>query len=158
MKYHVRTIVVAITAIVLLSNCASSRINLLKNNTLRIDKISSKKTHVGNVYAYQDGDTLQISGKFIPRYAHVKFFKGHADVVIIDREGKIINKTSVATFPKYWGRRRSRGLKEIKFSASIKAIPSFGSVVRVAFHEDLPKFVNTFSCGENAALQNHESK
>ena len=90
MKYHVRTLVVAITAIVFFSNCASNRTNLLKNNTLRIDKVSSGRTHVGNVYAYQDGDTLQISGKFIRRGAYVRFLKGHADIAIFDRDGKTI--------------------------------------------------------------------
>ena len=158
MKYHVGSLVVAITVIVLLSNCASNRINLLKNNTVRIDKMSSRSTHVRNVYAYQDGDTLQISGKFIPRYAYIKFLKGHADIAILDREGKLIKKTSVATFTKYRRKRRNSGLKEIKFSARIKTIPSAGSVIRVTFHEDQPKFVKTFSCGENVALQNHESK
>jgi len=159
MKGHIGSLMVAIIAIVLLSNCASDRMNLLKDNTVRIDKVSLGRTYIGNVYACQDGDTLQISGKFIQRGAdYVKFPKGHADIAILGQDGKIIKQTSVVTFPEYRKKKRGRGLKKAKFSARIKAVPPSGSVIRVAFHEDIPKFVNTFNCGENIALQKHESK
>lgn len=128
-----------------------TEVNLVKDLTVTIDKVDSKKAHFLSINAWQKEGLLQIAGKL---ELHRKIFKGHIDIAIIASDGSIIHKSSFlpessAGDSSYSG--------ELLWGIDIPLILPRGSKIRVAVHktepDDIPRHgFSIFHCDNNRAI------
>jgi hypothetical protein len=125
-----RTFIFVLIAL-LMTNCVSRRIDLVRTGTVLIEYVPSPKIYVSEAYVYQDGNRLVVSGKVKRRHASAISSSGHVDITILSPEGLIIKKASTLFLPRIIPR---KGAQESLFTARFSVIPPQGSKIRVAFH------------------------
>ncbi len=141
----------SVSFIIFLNGCASSgAINLLKEQTVTVNRKNSNDAGIGFVKLVQDGDVLSVSGTVQLRN---KLVRGHVDVVVYAADGSILTKTSTHTILKKRSIRRGVSAKRTAFfSVDIPVVPPNGSDVRIGYHKrgyDVPE---SFDCGKNVAI------
>lgn len=141
----------SVSFIIFLNGCApSSTINLLKEQTVTVNKKNLNDARIGFVKLVQDGDVLSVSGTVLLRN---KLVRGHVDIVIYSIDGSILKKTSTHTILKKRSIRRGVLAKRTAFfSVDIPVVPPKGSDVRIAYHKRGYNVPKSFDCGKNVAI------
>jgi hypothetical protein len=152
-KFIILFILTYIIACFVISACTSSHLNLVKNGTVTIERVSSEGCYISKVNAIEDDGVLVIGGS-VKRRNFSGGSKGHIDIAIIDSEGKILKELSTLYTPQYIPAKRIH-TREARFKVRLPNIPYKGSKIRVAYHRNLRSYSKTFDCGKNmAAIKN----
>jgi hypothetical protein len=94
-----------------------------------LEIIPTRVASVSEIRVVQKGADLIVSGKV--RKFHEFFLAGHVDIVICDAQGTVIFKET----PRLTGHASKRGgVKEGRFSAEVRLVPSSGTKVCVRYH------------------------
>ena len=149
--YSIEILVCVAVAFMALSGCTSSRINLVRNGTVSVERLRSKgNVYISGVFVYQEGDELMVSGKAKPRSRHLPT-SGHVDIAILSPKGEVIGKASTFYTPRIIRRKSAR--RGSRFTARFSVIPPEASRVRLAYHgQRCSAAQTTFDCGKNAAV------
>ena len=110
------------------TGCAMTGKDLIHDNTVKIEKVSSKRGAVTFVSVIQEGDEVVLRGEVRRRPTGRGSIPGHIDVEVIDSSGANMEQMST-------GYRRS-GTKSryAKFHSRLAAVPPSGSLIRVIHH------------------------
>ena len=146
LKILIILIVISISG---LSCATTNRIDLLKNNNLQLETISSKGIKISRVYVYKEIEGIRISG-MVKNKGVMSVSFGHVDISIIDPEGKTLKELSTDYIPRILFNRR-RHPHGSDFNVSIPFIPPNGSKVLVTYHRNIRKRAEVFNCDENQA-------
>lgn len=139
-------------ALVGISGCMASRVNLTESRKVSIERVPSAGIYFHGVYVHQEGEELVVSGEIKRRTPSVVANGGHIDIAFTTPEGKVIEKISTVYAPRVLSKRSHRGSH---FNVRLPLVPPNGSTVRVAFHEfKSGESINarSFDCGKNAAI------
>jgi hypothetical protein len=121
---------VSILAVVSLFGCATSQVNLVKENTARVEIVSSKDTRasISNADLNQNGNELVVMGTVNNQEPLFTTYDGHIDVVVIAPNGGAV-RIGTARYHHFPSRRRSSS-----FTLRFPMIAEKGTLVRLAFH------------------------
>ena len=149
--YSIGILVGLAVTLMTLFGCISSRINLVRNGTVSVERLQSKgNVYLSGVLVYQEGDELVVSGKAKPRNRHLPT-SGHVDIAILSPKGEVIGKQSTSYSPRIIRRKSAR--RGSQFTARFSVIPPEASRVRLAYHAKKHSGGQTaFDCGKNAAV------
>ena len=109
--------------------CAESRINLVDDGTVTVERVDSRQARIVNVNVYQDGEGIVISGTVRRKSTTVAVDKGHVDVVVFSPDGNIIQEVIARYTPRLTKKRRSA-----QFSVRIETSLPNNSIVRMVHH------------------------
>ena len=109
---------------VLLSGCASTGKDLVRDNTVKLEKIASQRAAWRLVRVVQDGDNIELRGEVTRRPVGRGPIPGHIDLEVIGPDG-ITREKAVIDY-----HRRSVKSRYAKFHTRLGAVPP-GSTVRV---------------------------
>jgi len=138
-------------AMIVVSGCTSSRVNLVDTEKVTVEKMASKgHVKIWKVYVYQEEGDLVVSGRVKRKSMNLLPAKGHVDIAVISPNGQVIETESVAQTPRVIGmsRRRRRGSS---FEARLSMVPPEGSTVRITFHPEKNTPERHVDCEKNAA-------
>ncbi|MBW1852732.1 MAG: hypothetical protein JRJ15_15185 [Deltaproteobacteria bacterium] len=130
--------------------CASKRVNLLKDGTIKLERVPSRGYYISSVYVNQNGDELVITGR-VKRRSRAGSGSGHVDIAVVSADGDVLEQISTLYKPRIILTRKMH-TRESYFEARLPTIPPMGSKVRVAYHRDSKPDSKTFSCDENMAV------
>jgi hypothetical protein len=139
-------------AMIVLAGCASSKVNLVDTERVTIERMASEGgVRIENVYVYQEGNELLVSGRVKRRGTGRVIPRGHVDIAILSPEGNVIEKASTSYVPTTIRRKLSH--RGSHFNARFSVVPPEGSTVRVSYHaRGYSAARTTFDCGENSAV------
>lgn len=126
---------------------ASTRINLIKNDALEIERLPSRGYRILRVFAHNDNNELVVTGR-VKRRHQTYFGRGHVDIAIVSPGGEILNQVSTSYTPRYLRRKSSRGSR---FEVRLPDIPQVGSTVRIVHHRGNSPKNRAFQCENNMA-------
>ena len=126
---------------------ASTRIDLIKNDTLEIERLPSRGYRILRIFAYNDNNELVVTGR-VKRLHSTYFGTGHVDIAIISPGGEILNQVSTSYTPRYLRRKPSRGSR---FEVRFPDVPQVGSTVRIVHHRNDELKNIAFQCENNMA-------
>lgn len=129
--------------------CASNKVNLLKNKTIELEKISYRGVRILNVFVQEENGKTKIFGR-VKNTSFVPINFGHVDISIISPEGTIVKEASTQYIPKTL-KKRKRHSDGSRFYTHLQFVPPEGSIVRIAFHKTPFKTNKVFNCNENQA-------
>jgi hypothetical protein len=129
--------------------CASTTVNLLKNKTVELEKISYRGVRILRVFVQEENGSTKISG-IIKNTSSIPINFGHVDISIISPEGTILKEASTQYIPKTL-KKRKRHSDGSRFYTNLQFVPPEGSKVRIAFHKTSIKRNRAFNCNENQA-------
>ncbi|NLD38554.1 MAG: hypothetical protein GX654_16970 [Desulfatiglans sp.] len=131
-------------------SCASTKVNLLNNKSVKLEKVSDQGVRIMKVFVHKENDEMQISG-IVKNTSFVPVTSGHVDIAVISPEGVILQKISANYLPGTLSNRK-RHHQGSRFSADLQSVPPAGSTVRIAFHKTPFITGRTFICDENRAI------
>ncbi|MCJ7778861.1 MAG: hypothetical protein MUP16_11180 [Sedimentisphaerales bacterium] len=110
--------------------CATTRINLSKSDTVKLEKTASEKVFIPWADAYKDGNDLLVTGVVERRYLSTGLLKAHIDVTILSVEGTILQEghTKAIYVP---GRRVGKGINWERFRIRFPGIPPEGAKIKM---------------------------
>lgn len=114
------------------TGCATTGKDLVSNDTVKIEKVSSTRGTVGLVSVYQKGDEVILRGEVRRRPVGRGPIPGHIDVEVLDPSGTTLEQTSTSY------RRLSIKSRYAKFYSKLEKIPPSGSTIRVTHHYASP--------------------
>lgn len=114
------------------TGCAMTGKDLVRNNTVKVEKLSSKWGVVTYVSVVQEGDEVALRGEVRRRPIGQGSIPGHIDIEILDSSGSTLKQMSID-----YGR-LSRKSRYAKFDAKLGIIPPSGSTIRVIHHDSDP--------------------
>jgi len=129
-SYGIFTLLLFVAAF--FTGCASHRVNLLETGQVTVEFLPCKGICAFNVQAFQDGETMIVTGKVKRDASFSQTGAGHVDIMIIGPDGRLISSTGTKFSPRIIKR---KGLRESQFSVRIPVVPPKGSVIRVAYKE-----------------------
>lgn len=131
-----------------LVGCVSSRVNLVDENIVAVERVDSEMNCIYSPHVFQNGDQLVISGRVkCPNFRG--FNGGHIDIAILNGEGEILESLSTFHYPRNIPR---KGGRESRFHINLPLTPPEGTVVRLAFHKTRICPDGAFQCDDNAAI------
>ena len=120
---------IAITIAAIISGCATQARDLLRDHTVRVEKVSSRAVTIMSVGVAQEGTAILVGGDLRLRYWNP--FQKQINVEIVSPDGIILEKEVVE-----YERIMSRTSRFAMFDATLKIVPPPGSTIRV-ISEDL---------------------
>ncbi|MDO9542148.1 MAG: hypothetical protein Q7J98_07480 [Kiritimatiellia bacterium] len=124
------TTITAAGLVILCGGCATTRTDLARNGTVRIEKIDSHMIggHIGSVSVYQDDGNVKMEGRLkgVPLNARA----GDVEIEILDSDGKVLKKIIPAVTPGHQ-MHRSRSSRNPRFSADFPMSLSTGMVIHI---------------------------
>ena len=139
-------------AIFFATDCLGEVTDLLKTNTVLLERVSSISFDVSSVGVYQEGDSIDIRGIVKKRTRVGPNLSGHVDLAIFDPDGNLLRQVSTSYSPLTVSYGTGQGSREGYFSVHLRMVPPQGAVIRVAHHSRSYSVRKTFDCSENAAL------
>lgn len=120
-------VLMLLTALSMLHGCASHG-PLIGEHQLAIDKISSERADIGEVYARKSGGGIDVVGKVKFKEAMIATPPDHIVVTVIDPDGKMLYTTHVGYYR--YGRPTKQS-DSFNFSLTIPVAPPKGSTLRL---------------------------
>jgi len=119
---------VALTTIILVAGCATTGRDLVRDNTVQIEKVSSKWGLVTAVSVIREGVDVTLRGEVRRRPAGRGPIPGHVDVEFLDSEGVTRKRMNIDY--------RRPGIKSryAKYHVRLRSMPPSGSAIRVMHH------------------------
>lgn len=138
-----RNLVVSVMlAFAFLTGCASNRVNLVDNGTVRVERVNSQRTTISKIYVYQERNALVISGRVKRNSSSAIAGGGHVDITVLDQDEQPIKNTCKSYFP-----RKIRRSRTSSFSVSLPLVLSKGSTIKVVHHNGASD--EDQACGKN---------
>jgi hypothetical protein len=130
---NLKTMAIMVFALtfIILSGCASNRVNLVDSGKVLIERVDSENICISRTNVYQDGDQLEITGA-VKRRRSTIFDGGHVHIAIINPQGEVLEEVRTSYSPRII---RRKGRRESYFSVRLPIKPPEGSVVRVIYHK-----------------------
>ena len=138
-----------ITACITGFACASTKVNLLKNKTIELEKVSYRGVRILKVFVQEENGNTKISGRVKNTHPMPIGF-GHVDISIISPENTVLKEISTQYIPRLL-KKISSHPEGSRFYTTLPFVPPGGSKVRIAFHKTPIKRDRTFNCNENRA-------
>ncbi|MCO6411333.1 MAG: hypothetical protein J5I92_01185 [Thiogranum sp.] len=134
MNEHVKTLatMAILTTFTVIAGCAITGKELVGDNTVKVEKISSEWGVVTFVSVVQEGDEVALRGEVRRRPIGRGSIPGHIDVEVLDSSGATLERMSTDY------RRLSIKSRYAKFDANLGTIPPSGSTIRVIHHDAGP--------------------
>ena len=117
---------------VLLIGCTSTKINLVKENFLSVERLQTKRFRILSIHVYQENDHMKISGYVKRDYFYRSYAPGHVDIIVLSPENIVLNKVATSYTPHNI---RSKGSRTGHFTVRIPEIPPKGSIIQAIHHE-----------------------
>lgn len=115
----------SILIIALVSGCATVGKDLVRDNTVKIEKVSSRWAKVQFVRVVQEGDTVALRGE-VRRWPTGRGpIPGHIDLEVIGPDGGVLEQATLNY------QRRSVKSRYAGFHGTLDTIPPTGSTIRV---------------------------
>lgn len=115
----------AILITLFIAGCAATGRDLVRDNTVQIEKVSSRWATVRFVNVIQDDSEVTLRGEVVRRPVGRGPIPGHIDLEVIGPDGEIV-KESVIEY-----HRRSVKARQATFYTTLKPAPAAGSTIRV---------------------------
>lgn len=109
--------------------CALAPIDLVREGTVDVEYVSSRKVRLSNVSVHVKQPGLLISGEIKKRYRQRAFTSGHVHIEVISPQDEILGKATTQY------RFRSTRSTFSHFSAEIPVIAPVGTTIRVIHHD-----------------------
>lgn len=121
---YVHSLLSLLTA-VLLAGCAGAGKDLVRDNTVKIEKVSSRWAKVQFVRVVKEGDTVALRGQ-VRRWPTGRGpIPGHIDLEVIGPEGGVLEQATLNYH------RSSVKSRYAEFHGTLDTIPPTGSTIRV---------------------------
>lgn len=120
-------VLVMLAALSMLHGCASHGL-LIGDHQLTVDKISSERADIGEVYARKSGGGIDVVGKVKFKEAMIGTPPDHIVVTVIDPDGKVLYTTHVGYYR--YGRPTKQS-DSFNFSLTIPLAPPKESTLRL---------------------------
>jgi len=131
---HILATFAILTTITLTAGCATTGRDLVRDNTVKIEKVSSSRATVSFVSVLQEGNDVTLRGEVRRRPVVGRgSIPGHIDLEVIGPHGGILEETIVGYH------RRSVKSRRASFRATLQTAPPLGSTIRVT-HDTHPLF------------------
>jgi len=129
----VLTSIVGLAVAILLSSiivtgCATNRINLANTDQIDVVKISSRSANITKLAVYSNDSGISVSGELRKRIPSRGRIYGHVDVDILSPDGTVLFTTT----SNY--RRQNRKSHSSNFTIGIPLVLEHGSAVHVTHH------------------------
>lgn len=111
--------------------CLMDRVDLVKSGTVRIERAIPKSLSMSAPRVWQDDGEMIVYGQVRRSPSASGIIRGHIDVTVIDRDGKVLQTASRRHFPGDVPTRRWHGSS---FTVKFAGVPPPGSTVRVVYH------------------------
>ena len=129
MKQLLIMIVVSVLgAVMALSGCATTQ-NMF-GKELSKEVVPNSKTYFSQVWAFAGDDEFRVSGKLRLRGTFGHNVPDFVEVVLVDAEGKVIEKQKVVYYPRILTGRKDH--REARFTARFSQTPPLGSSIRIS--------------------------
>lgn len=127
MNRHARIFVTiaVISMVAMTTGCATMSRDLVRENTLNIEKVSSKIGTVTDVHIVQDESQVRIYGELTHSTLGRGTIPGHVDLEVIGPDGDVLEQTTIEYH------RRSMKSKISTFHSTLQTMPPVGSTIRV---------------------------
>lgn len=134
MNEHIKTLATIAILVTdsLTTGCATTGRDLVRDNTVKVEKISSEWGVVTFVSVVQERDEVALRGEVRRRPIGRGSIPGHIDVEVLDSSGATLEQMSTDY------RRLSIKSRYAKFDAKLGTIPPSGSTIRVIHHDARP--------------------
>ena len=129
MKKH-RIIYVSVLIVfnlILLSGCSTGR-NLIRDNTVTVERIDTNITYIKSVSVQQFDKEISIKGTVQRQHSGRGTVRGHVDLELITPNGRLIYQDEVP----YYRKNLKKG--EANFQITLPEEPQAGSVLRLSLH------------------------
>jgi len=110
---------------ILAAGCATTGKDLVRENTVKLEKISSQWAALRAVNVVQDGDKIELRGEVTRRPIGRGPIPGHIDYEVIGPDGVTLEESMIDYH------RRSGKSRYAKFHATLKTALPQGSIIRV---------------------------
>ncbi|MBZ0071908.1 MAG: hypothetical protein K8I04_09320 [Gammaproteobacteria bacterium] len=120
--------IVALITFSILTGCATMGSDLIRDHTVKIEKVSSARGTIGFVSVIQEGDEVTLRGEVRRRPVGRGPIPGHIDVEVLDPSGTTLEQMNTSY------RRHSIKSRYAKFYTKLGKIPPSGSTIRVTHH------------------------
>ncbi len=127
---------------------AVNRIDLVENSSVKIERLTSKGYRIMRVFAYNESDTLVVSGR-VKRWHSTPIAGGHVDVAVVSPSGNVVDRVSTYYIPQHTRRSPWKGSY---FKVEFSDLPPEGSTIRVIHHRIVSPRAGKFQCENNLAL------
>jgi len=118
------TTITTLVILVLLAGCASTGKDLVRDNTVKIEKVPSQWAALRFINVVQDGDKIELRGEVTRRPIGRGPIPGHIDLKVIGPDGVTLEESMIDYH------RRSVKSRYATFHTALKAAPP-GSTIRV---------------------------
>jgi len=127
MNMYIKTLaaIAILTTLTLTAGCATVGKDLVRDNTVKIETVSSKWATISSVSVIQEGDKVMLRGKVRRPLAGRGHIPGHIDLKVIGADGSVLEESSIVYH------RRSLKSKSAIFHTTLKVTPPPGSTIRV---------------------------
>lgn len=115
----------AILAALFITGCAATGKDLVRDNTVQIEKVSSRWATVRSVNVVQEDGEVRLRGEVVRWPVGRGPIPGHIDLEVIGPDGEIVEEAVV----KY--HRRSVKSRHATFYTPLKTVPPPESIIRV---------------------------
>ncbi len=117
----------SIVMVAVLAGCATGK-DLVRNGTLKVERIDSNRARLSSVYVRQEGEGIYVRGTLTKRSAGRSPIPGHVHITVFDPEGDVLGDTRTS-YERTSGKARSA-----RFYVRIPIELSNGSTLRVTHH------------------------
>lgn len=123
---HTLATMAILTAFALAAGCVTPGRDLVRDNTVKIEKVSSKSANVQFLRVVQEGDRVALWGEVRHRPIGWGRIPGHIDLEVIGPDGGVLDRMTLGYH------RRSVKSRYAEFHGELKTMPPAGSTLKVA--------------------------
>jgi hypothetical protein len=133
---------------VLISGCLRGRVDLVDNQTVSLERASTKHLYISWATVYQEAAATEVRGEIRRRYRGRggDVGHGHIDVAVFAPDGTVLEEVSALYYPRHISKKHAA-----YFTARLSKVPPRASTVRLAHHRDGYSLRRAFNCDKNAA-------
>lgn len=127
MNIYIKTLaaIAILTNLTVTAGCATAGRNLVRDNTVKIEKVSSKQATITSVNVIQEGDQVMLRGEVRRRLVSRGHIPGHIDLEVIGADGSVLEESVIDYH------RRSVKSRYAIFHDTLRVTPPPGSTIRV---------------------------
>ena len=127
MNTYIKTLasIAVLATFTIITGCATMGKDLVRNGSVNIEKVSSRKATIVFVSVIQEGDQAVLRGEVRSRGFGRGPIPGHIDLEVIGTDGSVLEKSKIDYH------QLSSKSTYAKFHATLKAMPPPGSIIRV---------------------------
>ena len=131
MKTQRRMTFLALFILGALTGCSSTRVDLLRQGTVRVETSSESRGSIMPVFVYQTDQAMVITGdiRHIPRNTH----EGRVAIEVIGPDGSRWAQQTASVTPGLWTRRSSRWPR---FETEVPGVVPAGSVIKMRYERN----------------------